>query len=151
MENARLYSLLSYTFEMNASFADQLLSIDREVDGKIVSFYAHILTAHHLWNQRILSRPSEFGVWELIDSSEWKEINKNNYETSLSILTGYAKDDVITYINTSGKSFSNTIEDIMFHVINHSTHHRAQISLLLRGNDIEPLKSDYILQLRKEL
>ncbi|NNG11293.1 MAG: damage-inducible protein DinB, partial [Arenibacter sp.] len=36
-----------------------------------------------------------------------------------------------------------TITDMLFHIINHSTHHRGQISVDLRNNAIEPPVLDY--------
>jgi uncharacterized damage-inducible protein DinB len=44
--------------------------------------------------------------------------------------------------------FSNTIKDILFHMINHSTHHRAQIAMDMRNNKLEPLPLDYIFYKR---
>lgn len=41
--------------------------------------------------------------------------------------------------------FTNTIGDILFHIVNHSTYHRGQIASDFRESDIEPLNTDYIM------
>ncbi len=40
----------------------------------------------------------------------------------------------IDYKNTAGKDFSNTVEEIIYHVVNHGTFHRGQIVTMLRAN-----------------
>ncbi|RYY11701.1 MAG: hypothetical protein EOO04_34785 [Chitinophagaceae bacterium] len=44
-----------------------------------------------------------------------------------------------------GKPANNSVRDMLFQVINHSTYHRAQIATEFRRMGIEPLASDYIL------
>jgi uncharacterized damage-inducible protein DinB len=46
---------------------------------------------------------------------------------------------VIEYKNTSGKAFSNTVEEIIYHVVNHGTFHRGQIVTMLRANGVTNL------------
>ena len=55
----------------------------------------------------------------------------------------------IIYKNSKGIEFSNTVQDVIFHVINHSTYHRAQIASDLKANGIEPINTDYIFYKRK--
>ena len=48
---------------------------------------------------------------------------------------------------TSGQVWDGdlTIEQILFHIVNHETHHRAQISMALQQRMIDPPNFDYIL------
>jgi uncharacterized damage-inducible protein DinB len=55
----------------------------------------------------------------------------------------------ITYQNQSGKTYANVLSDILSHVVNHGTHHRAQIGQLLKFGGLEHLPvTDYIAYLR---
>jgi uncharacterized damage-inducible protein DinB len=36
------------------------------------------------------------------------------------------------------------VEQIMIHLVNHSSYHRGQIAMLLRQNGFEPVNTDYI-------
>lgn len=49
---------------------------------------------------------------------------------------------VIEYKNTSGKSYSNTVEEIIFHVVNHGTFHRGQLVTMLRANGVTQLATN---------
>jgi uncharacterized damage-inducible protein DinB len=57
----------------------------------------------------------------------------------------------IAYKNTRGESFENSVRDILFHINNHSTHHRAQIAARIREAGITPPTSDYIFYRRKSI
>jgi uncharacterized damage-inducible protein DinB len=46
---------------------------------------------------------------------------------------------VIEYKNTAGKAYSNTVEEMLYHVVNHGTFHRGQIITMLRANGITQL------------
>lgn len=116
-----------------------------EVPDKSRALFSHILNAHHIWNARINKEPSKFEVFQVHDITDWNEIHYDNQRASFDIVCN--TDDFETrldYESSDGKLFSNTIQDMLFHIINHGTHHRGQIAMNLRQNDIEPLVSDYI-------
>ena len=71
-----------------------------------------------------------------------------NYEHSLHILDKFDLTATMSYTNSKGQTFSNSIRDILFHVINHSTYHRAQIATEFKQNGLEPLVTDYIFYKR---
>jgi len=45
----------------------------------------------------------------------------------------------ISYKTMSGKPYSNTVEEMLFHVVNHGTFHRGQIITMLRANGVTKL------------
>lgn len=113
-----------------------------------IKLFSHILNAHHIWNCRINSIQETYGVWELQPIQQGRDIDKANYENSLLILKNVDLNQMITYTNTRGLVFNNSIRDTLFHVINHSTYHRAQIATDFRENGLVPLMTDYILHKR---
>jgi uncharacterized damage-inducible protein DinB len=46
---------------------------------------------------------------------------------------------VIEYKTLEGKAYSNTVEEIIYHVVNHGTFHRGQIITMLRANGLKEL------------
>jgi uncharacterized damage-inducible protein DinB len=93
----------------------------------------------------------DFGVWQLHNSEDLKNIDRENYLKTLEILEQYEIDQKVTYTNLKGQTFSNSIRDILFHVINHSTYHRGQIASELKQCGIDPIVSDFIFYSRKEM
>ena len=59
-------------------------------------------------------------------------------------------DDKVSYTNSQGKAYSNTVKDIVTHNVNHATYHRAQINQLLRQNGYEPVLTDFIAYRREK-
>lgn len=70
-------------------------------------------------------------------------IDRENYFTSLKIVGEVDLEKLMTYNNATGGQFTNKIKDLLFHIINHSTYHRAQLALLLREQGVEPINTDY--------
>lgn len=139
-------------FEYNFYFNDKLISFVSEnfkvVPEKTMTLLNHLVNAQQIWNARI-NGESEFEVWQINEWNRLTEINQKNYENSLQILNSLNVFDEIDYKNSKGQKFSNTIEDVLFHVINHSTYHRAQIATDIKNHGIEPMNSDYIFYKRK--
>ncbi|MEM9141900.1 MAG: DinB family protein [Bacteroidota bacterium] len=136
--------LFDYNFYCNRKLIETCNSLEN-LPEKSKELFSHILNAHHIWNARLLGKKSEYKVWQLHDSKDWEDIHYENQRSSFEITTH--TDDFekrIDYQNSEGRLYTNTVKDILFHVINHSEHHRGQIAMDFRTNDLEPLSLDYI-------
>ncbi|WP_136467804.1 DinB family protein [Flagellimonas onchidii] len=140
--------LFDYNFYCNKKLIEQCTSMDA-VPEKCIKLFSHILNAHHIWNNRIVGKPSEYGVWQKHAVESWGDIHYENQRTTFEIITN--TDDFnnrIDYENSKGRMFANELKDILFHIVNHSTHHRGQILMDYRQNGIEPEPLDYIFYKR---
>lgn len=121
----------------------------KKVPSQSAKFFNHILNAHHIWNHRMLEKKHEFDPWQEHTIAAWEDIHYENQRTSFEIITNAEDfDRRIDYETTAGRLFTNDLKDILFHIINHSTHHRGQILMDLRTNGIEPKALDYIFYKR---
>lgn len=139
--------LFEYNFHSNNNLIKNIENQADLIPDKVIKLLNHILNSHQVWNARILNQDT-FQVWQINLLDELNDINRSNYENSLLILDKFNFDKTIQYRNSQGLEFINKIEDILFHVVNHSTYHRAQIALLFRESGNEPLISDYIVYKR---
>ena len=136
--------IFDYNFHCNKKLIEQCLALDA-VPSETRRLFSHILNAHHLWNARILNKPSDYEVWQEHDVKNWADIHYENQRSSFEIITNADNfDRRIDYENTEGRLFTNTLQDILFHIINHSTSHRGQIAVDFRNNDETPISSDYV-------
>lgn len=140
--------LFEYSYHFNQKLADVFTDNADKTSEKSVKLFNHILNAHQIWNNRINPKQTTFGVWELHVVQDLKSIDKTNYEQTLQILDKFDLSETINYTNSKGQTFSNSIHDILFHVINHSTYHRGQIATEFRQNGLDPLVTDYIFYKR---
>jgi len=140
-------------FEYNYHFNQELIQLfEKEkqiIPEKSIQLLNHLINAQQIWNERILNEKITVDVWEIRSLENLKIVNQNNYNKSLSILNNTELSQKIEYKNSKGIVFSNTVQDIIFHVINHSTYHRAQIASDLAANGIDLINTDYIFYKRK--
>ncbi len=146
------HEMFEYNKYANNLFINVIVNNNLE-NTKINKLFCHILNAHDIWLSRLQKRISKFGPWEIHSNDLLLEINQQlHIETqyflnSLSVMDFEGK---IKYMNTKGESFENCIKDGLTQLVNHGTHHRSQVSLLLRQLDIEPPTSDYIFYIRNK-
>lgn len=122
----------------------------------IVGRMAHILSAQKLWLERMLKQAQSMPVWpdstiddcvRLADAmaSAWR-----SYLTQLGTLASAASlADTIEYRNTRDEPWSSRVEDVLMHVLFHSTYHRGQIALQMRTAGHQPAHTDFIHAVRQ--
>jgi len=115
-------------------------------DEKILSLMGHIVAAQFLWLHRIKGLPApdvklwgEYSLDQLTTMAEkagkeWLDFVESNDDFNREM----------TYKNYVGDLYTNNVEMIMIHLVNHSSYHRAQIAMLLRQKGFEPINTDFI-------
>jgi Uncharacterized protein conserved in bacteria len=136
--------LFTYNFHSNQQLAEVLDTNHEKIDPKSWSLFSHVLNAHEIWNCRILGLHPTHPVWGDRPLGKLAAIDRKNYEQTVSLLKDCDLTDAVSYKTSTGQAFTNSIGEILFHIINHSTYHRGQIALLFRQHDMDPLVSDYI-------
>ncbi len=140
--------VFDYNFFCNKKLIEECLKLEA-IPGRSQTLFSHMLNAHHIWNARVMGVESQYEVWQEHLPETWGDIHYENQRGSFEIITN--TDDFekrIDYESTEGRLYTNSLQDILFHIINHSTHHRAQISVDFRANGLEPIQFDYIFYKR---
>lgn len=141
--------LFTYHHHFNQQIIDLMLANRAEMPANSFVKVSHFLNAHHTWNARILGQAPAYAVWQEHEPTAWATLDLQNYEQSLSILDQTTDLlAVLDYKTSKGAPMHNTIRDILFHVINHTTHHRGQVVMQLRIAGIDPPMTDYIFYKR---
>lgn len=146
--NTLFEDLFAYNHHCNQQLAALLSANPEKIDEKSMALFSHILNAHQIWNNRILGQPTGCGVWDNRPSNTFLASDRHNYDQTIALLGRSGLTDEIAYTTSNGQPFTNTVGNILFHVINHSTYHRGQMALLFRQNGMEPLATDYIFYKR---
>ncbi len=143
----KLADLFDYTYHLNKKMIAVISENISGVDEKTISLINHTLNAQQVWNSRILGEAS-FEVWQVNPFETLEDINHLNFKKSIAIIKDFDLDQRIQYHNSKGMQFENTVFEILFQAVNHSTYHRGQINSLLKQHGIEPLLTDYIFYKR---
>lgn len=125
-----------------------------EAPGNSAKLMAHLLTTAQVWLQRCKGLTAPAGpIWPEIPIESFAAMIEQNHIDWTEFLNGLTEADynsVITYKRTTGEAFENILSDIIAHVINHGTHHRAQIGQQLKLNPSVTLPStDYVIYRRE--
>lgn len=92
-------------------------------------------------------------VWPDWKAGELMQVMETNHRNWLAFISDLQPGDfsgMIKYSNSKGDVFENSVEDILAHLVNHGTHHRAQIGQELKRSGLEKLPvTDYIFYIRE--
>ncbi|TWI98232.1 putative damage-inducible protein DinB [Mucilaginibacter frigoritolerans] len=125
------------------------LIIENAKSEKSVQLMAHILAAQKVWYQRCNLLPPFSGVvWPDWQAATFTQMINDNHKEWIAFVTQLNEADFekrIAYQNSKGDAFNDKLVDILGHLINHGTHHRAQIGQHLKLAGLESLPVlDYI-------
>jgi len=140
--------LFEYNHAMNQKLIEAFNKHSDKISENSVKWMNHVLNAHQVWNNRIDKQEESYSVWQIHSLGYLKEIDQKNFERSGVILKAGNFTQEINYVNSQGKAFKNSVKDILFHVINHSTYHRGQIASDFRQSGLAPEVTDYIFYKR---
>jgi uncharacterized damage-inducible protein DinB len=136
--------LFQYNHHYNQALITVLSENPKHASEKSIKLLSHTLNAHRIWNNRIEPGQTSYERWEVHQIQDAREIDKENFEHSMRILDTFELSQPIQYTTTTGQIFNNSLHEILFQVINHSTYHRGQIATEFRQSGLEPLLTDYI-------
>lgn len=139
--------IFDYHNHFNQKLVDVFVEHSNKISERTIPLFSHCLNAHQIWNSRILNTKA-FKVFQIHELKDCKSIDNSNYKTTIKIIETLDLNSIISYQNSKGQTFNNSIRDILFHAANHFTHHKGQIISDLRQNEIEPLITDYIFYKR---
>jgi len=143
---------LAYSHAMNFVQLKKLQELEQP-PHEAVELLGHIAKAELLWLERLYGvekiKKSFFDKWSLAETENKLEESHKGWQAFMNEYDEEGLNKVFAYHNLKGEAFENSLYDIVFHVINHSTHHRAQISKILRQHDVVPPVMDYINYVRE--
>lgn len=140
-----LQELFDYNNEVNRKMIEHINSSPSASENeKIVHLFSHVFNAHHIWNARIQHRPPEYGVFEHHAPAQWASLNHKNHLESNTILEQYEMSTLLSYTNSKGDQFESKVSDILYHILNHSNYHRAQLNSTLVELGNKAVVTDYI-------
>ncbi len=115
-------------------------------DEKIISVMGHLVSANFIWLNRIKDLPkSKYELWGAYDVPGLKRMVEEADEQWMDFIRENENfDRVLKYKNYVGDYFENNVQQIMIHLVNHGSHHRGQVAMLLRQKGFEPINTDFI-------
>jgi uncharacterized damage-inducible protein DinB len=122
--------------------------LGRPVDayiGSLAKNLQHVLLATRVWLARwkaetppALDEPV-IGAWE-----DAYAVTHADFRAFVELLTDADVDRVVHYKDSKGRAFALPLAQLITHVVNHGTHHRAETGMLLERRGRSPGDMDYV-------
>jgi len=147
MTDTVFQKLLAFNHWANNLYLEKISS-DELISESCINLMSHIIGAEIIWLQRINNQPitpSAFSPKKVLDLINLNQELTEKWTQKIAEIQMLDLPLVINYKNLEGLDFSSSFEDILIHVCNHGTYHRAQIAKELRKGGIKPPSTDYIV------
>lgn len=123
----------------------------KKMPANCLHLFSHMVNTQSVWLSRMNGSVQTVAAW---DDHNIETCKLMHQEASAGLkeqldLQPAELAEVIEYTNSLGNSYQNIRHDILIHVFNHGTYHRAQIATEMRKNGLEPLNTDYITFVRE--
>lgn len=146
-------NLLQYDRYANLQLNELIFAAGQPQDA--VKIMAHLLMAQQVWLSRCKYIPAPASpIWPDWQAIQFKNLIEENSKAWIDHVETLTADDfnrIINYKNSKGDEFNDKLTDILAHLINHGTHHRAQIGQHLKLAGLEQLPfTDYIFYVRQQ-
>lgn len=141
-----LKTLLEYNHLANVEVVRALRQLDPLPD-KARDIASHLAAAEDLWYNRISKKPPSMAVWPSLSLGEIDAALRQQHDRWMLMLDHLDEtllSKPVSYTNSKGVPWANRIDEILTHVVIHSSHHRGQLALLLSSEQMPPPNVDFI-------
>lgn len=137
-------SKFEFDVQSNNAWIDAIDQQDLSGNVEIRRQMCHILNVHHLWVSRLNGETAISHDWDDLPFYSWKKLNHENcVQTQLFIVNKDIAGET-AYVDSEGCSQRKASSDILYHILQHSTHHRAWINSLMRKFGAIPAEMNFI-------
>ncbi len=133
-----------YDFFASKNWIESIESQEDFMSEFTISSMSHILNVHHIWNRRLLGKKVESELWDVFPVHFLQKLLEENYRETNEYLEKLERTEKIKYHSSEGVLFEKSTIDILYHILNHSNYHRAQIALDLKQNGLKNPNFNFI-------
>lgn len=146
-----LKQFCKYNNWANLLLFDALVANADSLPESCISLFSHIINAQLIWLSRINGAKPSVNVWQLHDLETCNNLLQESIKALTEIdYTEKMDSPAIKYANSAGDHFETSLTDILLHVFNHGTYHRAQIAKAMKLHHLKPVNTDYIQYIRQQ-
>ncbi len=113
---------------------------------------AHLVGAEWIWCERwqgraprALPTAGEFPTLGAVET-RWRAV-EHDVRAYLGGLREDALARPLTYVNIKGETWTYPLWQTLFHLVNHQTYHRGQVTTLLRQFGVKAVATDFLVSL----
>ena len=145
--------LFQYDYWANQAVSGALKSADM-TSGHALALLAHIVGTQYEWFARIKEEVSPLAIWpelSIAHCEQHADALQGIWQEFINMLDPSSLMATVAYKNSKGRPFTNSVAEILLHVLMHSTYHRGQIATEMRALGHTPAYTDFIVAARFNL
>jgi uncharacterized damage-inducible protein DinB/GNAT superfamily N-acetyltransferase len=146
-----LEKLAAYNIWANEVLVNWLEELGGAVPDSSLHLLSHIANAQEVWLSRLQGLAPNRGIFDEHSLADCREllVGSSDELLEMAAMPKLGLQQILAYTNSQGQPFETSVEDILMHVFNHGTYHRAQIARDLRQHSLNPVDTDYIIYVRQ--
>lgn len=141
-----LVQLWLYNNWANNLLIEKMKQDAEHIPSNCLRLLSHIMNAQLIWLYRLNGKKPPVGVWDehsLLTCEQYHQLASSGFADKVRV-DKVKTMEVVNYTNTKNEQFQNSFGDILLHIFNHGTYHRAQIAMEMRRSGLDPINTDYI-------
>lgn len=140
-----LNQFCKYNNWANSLLLEALTGNSSTLPESCISLFSHLVNAQTIWLCRINGITPDVTVWQVNDLNYCKVLLEGNVKELAQMENLETRESpIIKYSTSTGDYHETSVSDILLHVFNHGTYHRAQIAKEMKLHNLKPVNTDYI-------
>lgn len=131
--------------QINKVWFHFLMDQDDVINDKLKKEFSHLINVHHIWITRICGKQPESHSWDILPMIYWEQLLDDNHRKTQEMLNYFTNNEVVPYQSEEGLFLSSSTSDVLYHILQHSTHHRAKMIVELNLLGIVPPNTELII------
>lgn len=125
-----------YDFYASKNLIEHIEQQESFVSSFVFKSFSHIINVHHIWLSRLKGSKAESHFWDELPFFYFQKLLEANHTETIDFIERIELENKINYHSSEGVEFTKSINDVLYHVLNHSNYHRAQIIMDLKNNNL---------------
>jgi uncharacterized damage-inducible protein DinB len=138
-----------WAIQQHMPLLEQAGLLDNE---RVLWIVNHVTFARRLWLERVRDGRITSSPTDVVDARAALARCTDDTAAWIAWLESVASDELnvdIRFVTLERERVTQSLADIVMHVINHSTHHTHELGVILRANGVAPTPTDYIVYSRQ--
>jgi uncharacterized damage-inducible protein DinB len=133
-----------YDFYASKNLIEHIEQQESFVSSFVFKSFSHIINVHHIWLSRLKGSKAESHFWDELPLFYFQKLLEANNTETIDFIERIELENKINYHSSEGIEFTKSINDVLYHILNHSKYHRAQIIMDLKNNNLSVPSFNFI-------
>lgn len=134
-----------YDFHSNLAWNKIFVENEDNLSDYMVKSMSHIINVHHIWNARLMQAVAESADWDILPVDFMERLHQENYRQTIHFLEHQSLSEKINYHSSEGVPMEKETMNILYHILDHSNYHRAQIAKEARDIGLPVAATHFII------